>query len=117
MPVHPAAAICWATAMQKAARLDHDPLWHPFTQQRDWVDEEPLMIESAEGTELIDTEGRRYLDGISSLWCNVHGHRPPAIDEANTGQLDRGTPTTMHPVSHPGAAELAGRLVDIAPPV
>jgi adenosylmethionine-8-amino-7-oxononanoate aminotransferase len=102
--------------MQKAARLDHDHLWHPFTQQRDWVDEEPLMIDSAEGTELIDTEGRRYLDGVSSLWCNVHGHRHPAIDEAVREQLDRVAHSTMLGLSHPAAAELAGRLVEIAPP-
>jgi adenosylmethionine-8-amino-7-oxononanoate aminotransferase len=101
--------------MRNAARLDHDHLWHPFTQQRDWVAEEPLMIESAEGTELIDAEGRRYLDGVSSLWCNVHGHRHPAIDEAVREQLDRVAHSTMLGLSHPGAAELAGRLVEIAP--
>src|SRR5919108_1155589 len=55
--------------------LDHRHLWHPFTQQRDWCEEEPLVIERAEGTDLIDSEGRRYIDGVSSLWCNVHGHR------------------------------------------
>src|SRR4051795_662636 len=101
--------------MEKAAQLDQDHLWHPFTQQRDWVAEEPLMIESAEGTELIDTEGRRYLDGTSSLWCNVHGHRHPAIDEAVREQLDRVAHSTMLGLSHPAAAELAGRLIGIAP--
>ena len=74
------------------------------------------MIESAEGTELIDTDGRRYLDGVSSLWCNVHGHRHPAIDEAVCHQLGRVAHSTMLGLSHPTAAELAGRLVDIAPP-
>src|SRR3954451_4269118 len=102
--------------MEKAASLDHDHLWHPFTQQRDWVSEQPLMIESADGTELIDTDGRRYLDGVSSLWCNVHGHRNPVIDQAVRAQLDRVAHSTMLGLSHPGAAELAGRLVDIAPP-
>jgi adenosylmethionine---8-amino-7-oxononanoate aminotransferase len=102
--------------MQNAARLDHDHLWHPFTQQRDWVAEEPVMIEGAEGTELIDSEGRRYLDGVSSLWCNVHGHRHPAIDEAVRAQLDRVAHSTMLGLSHPPAAELAARLVDLAPP-
>jgi adenosylmethionine---8-amino-7-oxononanoate aminotransferase len=102
--------------MQNAARLDHEHLWHPFTQQRDWVAEEPLMIEAAEGTELIDSEGRRYLDGVSSLWCNVHGHRHPAIDEAVREQLDRVAHSSMLGLSHPGAAELATRLVEIAPP-
>jgi adenosylmethionine-8-amino-7-oxononanoate aminotransferase len=102
--------------MEEAARLDHEYLWHPFTQQRDWVAEEPLVIEAAEGTELIDSEGRRYLDGVSSLWCNVHGHRHPAIDEAVRTQLDRVAHSTMLGLSHPGGAELAARLVEISPP-
>jgi adenosylmethionine---8-amino-7-oxononanoate aminotransferase len=101
--------------MEKAGQLDHDHLWHPFTQQRDWVEQEPLMIEAAEGTELIDSEGRRYLDGVSSLWCNVHGHRHPAIDAAVREQLDRVAHSTMLGLSHPGAAELADRLIEIAP--
>jgi adenosylmethionine-8-amino-7-oxononanoate aminotransferase len=102
--------------MEKAAALDHDHLWHPFTQQSEWEGEEPLLIEAAEGTELIDTQGRRYLDGVSSLWCNVHGHRHPAIDAAVREQLDRVAHSTMLGLSHPPAAELARRLVEISPP-
>jgi adenosylmethionine-8-amino-7-oxononanoate aminotransferase len=79
------------------------------------VAEEPLLIEAAEGTELIDTQGNRYLDGVSSLWCNVHGHRHPAIDAAVREQLDRVAHSTMLGLSHPGAAELADRLIEIAP--
>ena len=74
------------------------------------------MIDRAEGVELIDTDGRRYLDGVSSLWCNVHGHRQPAIDEAVREQLDRVAHSTMLGLSHPGAAELAARLIEVAPP-
>jgi adenosylmethionine-8-amino-7-oxononanoate aminotransferase len=102
--------------MEKAAWLDHDHLWHPFTQQRDWVAEEPLVIDRAEGMELIDAEGRRYLDGVSSLWCNVHGHRHPLIDQAVRDQLDRVAHSTMLGLSHSGAAELAAQLSEIAPP-
>ena len=102
--------------MRTEAQLDHNFLWHPFTQQRNWVAEEPLMIEAAEGNELIDSDGRRYLDGVSSLWCNVHGHRHPLIDQAVRDQLDRVAHSTMLGLSHPGAAELAARLVEIAPP-
>ena len=102
--------------MPTEARLDHEHLWHPFTQQRDWVAEEPLMVEGAEGSELIDTDGRRYLDGVSSLWCNVHGHRHPLIDEAVRAQLDQVAHSTMLGLSHPRAAELAARLVELAPP-
>jgi adenosylmethionine-8-amino-7-oxononanoate aminotransferase len=97
-------------------QLDHDHLWHPFTQQRSWCEEEPLTIESAEGSHLIGSDGRRYLDGVSSLWCNVHGHRHPAIDRAVRDQLDRVAHSTMLGLSHPGGVELAARLVDLAPP-
>jgi adenosylmethionine---8-amino-7-oxononanoate aminotransferase len=98
------------------AKLDRDHLWHPFTQQKGWVEEEPLMIERAEGAQLIDSEGRRYIDGVSSLWCNVHGHRHAGIDAAVAAQLERVAHSTMLGLSHPGAAELAGRLVELAPP-
>ena len=98
------------------AQLDRDHLWHPFTQQLGWVEEEPLMIERAEGSQLVDDAGRRYLDGVSSLWCNVHGHRHPGIDAAVREQLERVAHSTMLGLSHAGAAELAARLVELAPP-
>src|SRR5262245_23845832 len=102
--------------MRTDAQLDRDHLWHPFTQQRDWVSEEPVMIERGEGAELIDDEGRRYLDGVSSLWCNVHGHRHPLIDEALRDQIERVSHSTMLGLSHPGASRLAERLIELAPP-
>jgi adenosylmethionine-8-amino-7-oxononanoate aminotransferase len=95
---------------------DHRYLWHPFTQQQGWAEEEPVIIESAEGTTLVDTEGRRYIDGVSSLWCNVHGHRHPAIDLAVADQLQKVAHSTMLGLSHRPAIELAKRLVGIAPP-
>ena len=73
------------------------------------------MIERGEGSYLFDIEGRRYLDGTASLWCNVHGHRHPVIDAAVREQLDRVAHSTMLGLSHPGATELAARLVEIAP--
>ncbi len=73
------------------------------------------MIERAEGSYLIDEEGRRYLDGVSSLWCNVHGHRHAGIDAAVGEQLEKVAHSTMLGLSHPGAADLAARLVDLAP--
>jgi adenosylmethionine-8-amino-7-oxononanoate aminotransferase len=97
------------------AQLDHDHVWHPFTQHSIWEDEEPLVIESGEGSFLFDADGNRYLDGTSALWCNVHGHRHPAIDRAIREQLDRVAHSTMLGLTHPGAAELAARLVAIAP--
>jgi adenosylmethionine---8-amino-7-oxononanoate aminotransferase len=101
---------------QTVDQLDHRHLWHPFTQQRDWCQEPPLVIERADGTDLIDAAGRRYIDGVSSLWCNVHGHRHPLIDEAIREQLDRVAHSTMLGLTHRGAAELASRLVELAPP-
>jgi adenosylmethionine-8-amino-7-oxononanoate aminotransferase len=98
------------------AQLDHRHVWHPFTQQQGWSEEAPLMIERGEGVYLFDTEGRRYIDGTASLWCNVHGHRHPTIDRAIHEQVDRISHSTMLGLSHPGATELAGRLVEIAPP-
>jgi adenosylmethionine---8-amino-7-oxononanoate aminotransferase len=98
------------------ATADHAHVWHPFTQQQGWTDEEPLVIERAEGTDLFDAAGRRYIDGVSSLWCNVHGHRHPALDAAVRGQLDRVAHTTMLGLSHPSAIELARRLVELTPP-
>jgi adenosylmethionine-8-amino-7-oxononanoate aminotransferase len=95
---------------------DRAHLWHPFTQQRDWEREEPVIVERGEGTDLIDTRGRRYIDGVSSLWCNVHGHRHPKIDAAVRAQLDRVAHSTMLGLTHPPAIELARRLVEIAPP-
>ena len=97
------------------AQLDRDHLWHPFTQQQAWHEEEPLMIERGEGSYLIDTAGARYLDGVSSLWCTVHGHRHMGIDAAVSEQLERVAHSTMLGLSHPGGAELAGRLVELAP--
>jgi adenosylmethionine-8-amino-7-oxononanoate aminotransferase len=110
------APVAATDAGARHRRLDQRYLWHPFTQQRDWCAEEPLVIERAEGTELIDSEGRRYIDGVSSLWCNVHGHRHPLIDRALRDQLAKVAHTTMLGLSHPSAAELAARLVEIAPP-
>ena len=75
-----------------------------------------MIVERAEGTTLADTEGRSYIDGVSSLWCNVHGHRHPKIDGAVREQLDRMAHSTMLGLSHPPGIELARRLVEIAPP-
>ena len=95
---------------------DHAHLWHPFTQQRGWTEEAPLIVERAEGTDLFDVDGRRYIDGVSSLWCNVHGHRHPRIDAALRDQLDRVAHSTMLGLTHRPAIELARRLVELAPP-
>jgi adenosylmethionine-8-amino-7-oxononanoate aminotransferase len=96
-------------------RADHRHLWHPFTQQQDWEQKNPLVIDKAEGTNLIDLDGNLYIDGVSSLWCNVHGHRHPVIDAAVRSQLDRVAHSTMLGLSHRPGIELAKRLAELAP--
>ena len=111
----PAPGLALREMNDRIAALDHRHLWHPFTQQRGWVAEEPLVVERGEGTDLIAADGSRYIDGTSSLWCNVHGHRHPTIDGAIRDQLDRVAHSTMLGLTHAPAAELAARLVAIAP--
>ena len=101
---------------KQIAQLDRRHLWHPFTQQRDWESADQPVIERADGTDLIASDGTRYIDGVSSLWCNVHGHRHPLIDSAIRQQLERVAHSTMLGLTHPPAAQLAERLVAIAPP-
>lgn len=97
-------------------QLDHRYLWHPFTQMSEWFTQQPLIIEHGEGNWLIDTDGKRYLDGVSSLWCNVHGHRHPRLDKALTDQVAKIAHSTMLGMSNPPAIELAEKLCQIAPP-
>lgn len=80
-----------------------------------WREDDPLIIDRGDGPYLFDTRGRRYIDGVSSLWCNVHGHRVPQIDEAIREQLERVAHTTLLGLASGPSIELAARLIDIAP--
>lgn len=91
-------------------------LWHPFTPHSVYRAEEPLLIEAGEGHYLIDVDGRRYFDGVGSLWCNVLGHRHPALDTAVRRQLDKIAHSTLLGHSNVIAVELAQRLAELAPP-
>jgi len=99
----------------RLAEWDRLCVWHPFTQHALWNRVEPLIIVAADGPYLIDADGNRYLDGHSSLWCNIHGHRRPEIDAAIRAQLDRVAHTTQLGLASPPAIELARRLVELAP--
>jgi adenosylmethionine-8-amino-7-oxononanoate aminotransferase len=101
--------------LRRLIDLDHAHLWHPFTPMRQWRQADPIVIERGEGDELIDPAGRRYIDGVSSLWCNVHGHRVPEIDQAIRDQLDRIAHSTLLGLSNIPAIELAAKLCAIAP--
>lgn len=98
------------------AKWDHDHVWHPFTPMQAYVAEPPLIIREARGCFLIDVEGREYLDGVSSLWCNVHGHRVPALDDALREQVDRVAHSTLLGLANVPSIVLARRLVEKAPP-
>jgi len=90
--------------------------WHPFTQPAEAALYPPLHIASGEGPWLFDVEGRRYFDGHSSLWTNVHGHRDPDLDAALRAQLDQVAHATWLGLAHPAAGELAARLAQLAGP-
>jgi adenosylmethionine---8-amino-7-oxononanoate aminotransferase len=90
-------------------------LWHPFTQHSTWPADEPIVVERAEGMHFWDTDGNRYLDGVSSLWVTVHGHRVPEIDDAVRRQLDRLDHATFLGLTHEPGIELAERLLATAP--
>ncbi len=94
---------------------DDAHLWHPFTPHSVYREEEPLMVVAGEGHYLIDLDGRRYLDGVSSLWCNLFGHRRPEIDRAIRDQLGRIAHSTLLGHANVPAVILAKRLVDVAP--
>ena len=96
--------------------LDKRHVWHPFTHHTLWEADDPLVITAAEGMHLVDSDGNRYLDGVSSLWCNVHGHRVPAIDAAVTAQLGKVAHTTMLGLTNEPAVLLADRLMKLVPP-
>jgi adenosylmethionine-8-amino-7-oxononanoate aminotransferase len=94
-------------------RWDREIVWHAFTQMAEY---EPLIIERARGCTLHDTDGNAYLDGVSSMWCNVHGHGHPKLDAALHEQLARVAHVTSLGVSNPTTIRLAKRLVELAPP-
>jgi adenosylmethionine-8-amino-7-oxononanoate aminotransferase len=100
---------------EELKRLDHSYLWHPFTQMQEWLREDPCIISHGIGHYLVDVDGRRYLDGVSSLWCNVHGHRRKEIDAAINAQLDRIAHSTLLGLSHVPGVQLAQKMIEIAP--
>ena len=106
------------TTSSKTARLaawDHAYLWHPFTQMQQWEQDVPLIIEKGKGAYLFDTEGRKYLDGTSSIWVNLHGHRHPRLDRALAAQLRNIAHSTLLGLSNPPAIRLARELIRLAP--
>ncbi|MEW6572071.1 MAG: adenosylmethionine--8-amino-7-oxononanoate transaminase [Bacillota bacterium] len=102
--------------INRLKELDRSLVWHPFTQMKEYEGEDAPIIAAGEGCYLIDIEGRRYLDGISSLWVTVHGHRVPAIDQAVQEQLGKIAHSTLLGLGNVPSVLLAERLVSITPP-
>ena len=103
--------------VDKETLVDWDKryLWHPFTQMLDWLVEEPVIIERGEGCYLIDIAGNRYIDGIASMWTNVHGHNHPELNTALKTQIDKIAHTTLLGYSNIPAIQLAQKLVELTP--
>lgn len=91
-------------------------LWHPFTQMKDYLADDPVIIESGQGRKLRDVNGNEYWDGVSSIWLNVHGHRVPELDRAIVEQLGQIAHSTLLGMANVPAILLAEKLVEIAPP-
>ncbi len=94
---------------------DKNHVWHPFTQMQDWLEENPIIIERGDGVYLIDIDGHRYIDGIASMWTNVHGHNHPDLNAALKSQLDKIAHATLLGYSNIPAIQLAKKLVEITP--
>jgi adenosylmethionine---8-amino-7-oxononanoate aminotransferase len=90
-------------------------VWHGFTQMASYLDNEPVIVEAAEGHELVDVEGRRYLDAISSLWVTTLGQRVPELDEALRAQIDRVAHSTLLGNGSRAVVELAEALAEVVP--
>jgi adenosylmethionine-8-amino-7-oxononanoate aminotransferase len=100
--------------MHQLAQIDHAYLWHPFTQMRDWLNHEPIVIVSGEGTILRDVRGREYLDGNSSIWTNLHGHNHPKLNRAIRRQLTKIAHSSALGLANEPASLLAAELVRVA---
>ena len=102
--------------MNKLAKLDHQFVWHPFTQMRDWLKHEPVVIVAGKGAVLRDQRGREYLDANSSIWTNLHGHNHPKINTAIQRQLKKIAHSSALGLANKPASLLAEKLVRTANP-
>jgi adenosylmethionine-8-amino-7-oxononanoate aminotransferase len=110
-----AAAPARADSASDWVARDAAVVWHGFTQMAAYADNTPVIVDHGEGRELVDVDGRRYLDAISSLWVTTLGHRVPELDEAARRQLDRVAHTTMLGHGNRATIELAEALAPRVP--
>lgn len=100
---------------EELAKKNKDYVWHPFTQMKDYIEEDPVIIERGEGRKLYDVNGNGYWDGVSSIWLNVHGHQVPELDDAIREQLNKVAHSTLLGLANVPSILLAEKLIELVP--
>lgn len=103
------------SSKSKIQEYDLKYIWHPFTQMKEYQKESPIVIEDSDGVYLIDSDGKKYIDGVSSLWVNIHGHKSKEINNAIKQQIDKIAHSTLLGITNPSASILAKKLIDLSP--
>ena len=104
--------------MEEKEKLELDDkqyVWHPFTQMKEYREEKPLIIAEGKGVYLKDIDGNSYIDGVSSLWVTLHGHRKKEIDDAIISQIKKISHSTLLGLANVPSIQLAKKLVEISP--
>lgn len=100
---------------KKLQNIDKKYIWHPFTQMKEWIEDDIIIITHGKGNYIYDIDGNRYLDGVSSIWCNLHGHTHRKINRALKEQIDKISHSTLLGLSNVPSILLAEKLVEILP--
>jgi adenosylmethionine-8-amino-7-oxononanoate aminotransferase len=99
--------------IRRLEEMDRQYIWHPFTQMKDWLKQKPIIISEGRDCFVRDVSGRWYLDGVSSMWVNIHGHRKKEIDDAIKNQLDKIGHSTLLGLGNVSSIELAEKLINL----
>ncbi|PEA56232.1 adenosylmethionine--8-amino-7-oxononanoate transaminase [Bacillus pseudomycoides] len=100
---------------EELAQKNKDYVWHPFTQMKDYLEDDPVIIERGEGRKLYDVNGKGYWDGVSSIWLNVHGHHVQELDDAIREQLNKVAHSTLLGIANVPSILLAEKIIEIVP--
>ncbi|MEI4829147.1 adenosylmethionine--8-amino-7-oxononanoate transaminase [Bacillus sp. FJAT-53711] len=100
---------------EELAQKNKAYVWHPFTQMKDYLEDDPVIIERGEGRKLYDVNGKGYWDGVSSIWLNVHGHHVQELDDAIREQLNKIAHSTLLGIANVPSILLAEKIIEIVP--
>lgn len=100
---------------EELAQKNKNYVWHPFTQMKDYLEDDPVIIERGEGRKLYDVNGKGYWDGVSSIWLNVHGHHVQELDDAIREQLNKIAHSTLLGIANVPSILLAEKIIEIVP--